>query len=345
MTIQDKSNQKVKFYYTATVTDAENGLISEQYKGEGPQKHFDGFVGIDAVGVQNAYTKSLEYYDGLVYNWLKTFEILDADKKNVISIKNIVMDTPEKLFSVDDRGTGSMTGRVMLPAINVTEGNFKKVLNRGNVLATAQRRKRQYFDDENKNYVEVICSYHQIDLSYDITLWAKTKTEMQMLIEQLFLPFQPEAFFYLSIPDIYFEEVIQASITDLNRSTAIDPDGERLLRADATLFLQAFIPVGISKIEKTIKDVVLEFTQTGVQYDDSTLPVYLFEQKEPRTQWTVCYTLIGSNPSVAVIDDNNQVMLNVQLEKQLIGANNEYVVKVNFNDGLPRTGKIFIYDN
>lgn len=336
---QPLDNSHVKYQYTISPSDVEmaENLQADWWKGEGPPNQLPTLVGFQEVGVRSAYTKGLYYHDTLVLNWLKSFELLSADEREVIPVKNVIFGTPERLFAIDkEKGKGSMTGRVILPAINVSRTETLKVYDRGPVQRTA-RRQLMSTDGQFKNYVEIKSAYHMVDLTYQIDLWTKYQSEMQMLQEQILLPFLPNAYFRLLIPEYYFDEIIMVRLGGMSNTSSLEPDRERLIRTTVTLTVQGYIPVNVSKVVRTIKDLALYEVEMSVPEPEQT-----YVQEEPASEWTIALKVIGEEPHVVVFDDANNHVVDISLTWDA-DASPDPLVHVSFNDGVPRAGVAHVF--
>lgn len=335
MTGQPIDNSHVKYQYTISPSDIENGLQADWWKGEGPPKTLPILLGFQNVGVRAAYTKALYYYDTLVKKWLESFETLTADEREVIPVKNILFGTPERVFAIDkEKGIGSMTQRVVLPAINFVRKDITKVYDRGPTQRTARRR-IDPTEDKFLNYAEIKSTYHLVDLPYQIDFWTKYQSEMQMLQEQILLPFMPNGYFRLIMPEYYFDEIIMVRLGGIVDTSALEPEGERLIRCTANITLQAYIPVNVSKIVRTMKSVVLEPMDVTQQFR-------IYTQEQPSDEWNIALRTEGGEPRIVVFDDQNNHIVEVVLEWN-VADNGEPAVRVRFLDNVPRVGTAYVF--
>jgi hypothetical protein len=345
-------NPLIGYEYTVNPSDTSEE-IPNQWKNYGTfDDRLPTLVGFQNTGVRNAYTKFLFYYDTLVLNWIKTFQIMSADEKEVIPVTNIQYGTPERLFAVDpEKGTGSVTERIILPAISTHMTSLSRVFNRAPTLRSTSRYKipsDMTCDGtlgDFTNYYELKSNYHVVDLPYQIDLYTKYKSEMIMLIEQIMLPFGPHAYFRLIVPEVNtdlprtntnfpydFDEYIMVHLTDLTDASDLEPgEGERKLRTTVSISLEAYIPIKVSKYIKSIKKIVADVTPYySVPVADTVASLtpadvaawtvfmldldltFVYQQRVPALTWNVSHNL-GKYPHVIVVDTNgNVVMANVQ---------------------------------
>jgi hypothetical protein len=311
------ADSKILFNYTEPGSYIPSDA-GDKWKGPGPQNQYEPFVGFKEVGVESGYTGVLRMYDELVGGWLKTFELYDAAKKEKYPVNNVVHGTPERLFAVNPvENVGSAVTRVTLPAISYRRTGITRRFDRGAVLRDGQQR-LYHTDSKFKNYIEIKSTYHMLDLDFQIDLWTKYISEMQMLIEQVLLPFAPHAYFKLNIPDILFSEVILVRLSSITDTSQLETgDGDRLIRSTATIQLEGYLPVNVSKIARTIKAVQNDYVQVEYENTDSTnstpasssseTSVMEYTQLDASTIWTVNHGL-GVNPAnsdISVVDASN----------------------------------------
>lgn len=302
--------------YNYTVNPSDISFV-DQWKGTSPQDQLPTLVGFQEVGVRSAHTKFFSYYDILMKKWMETFQILSADEKDTIPVTNIVYGTPERLFAIDkDQGIGSMTERVTLPAISFRRTSMTRRFDRGPTL----RQNRKIIvptDDTFMNYTEIKSVHHLIDLVYQIDFWAKYQTEIQMLLEQALLPFGPQAYFQLIVPEYDFNEVVMVHLTDMSDNSALEPgDNERIIRHTVGIKIESYIPVSVSKIVRTIKAVNIDWKEVKYLNDPTnnmvaarvnSIPVFGFKQMIASQVWSIVHNL-GRIPKLTVVDENNNIL-------------------------------------
>ena len=315
------NNPKILQTYTVGIkTEGEGYDASLEWKGPDTQQTFDFILGVNTIGVKNSYSGFLEVYDRMLINWLKKFEILSADGSEVIPITNVIFGVPERTFAANQlEGKGSLIGRINLPAISVNRTDNVRSVNRGPTLAISHKQ-RVYFDDVTKKYVESLGVHKLIDLKYVINFWAKTQVELQMMIEQFLLPFQPDFYFLVKVPQIAFEEVIRCKFEDSITQTSLiaSPDIERIVRASANITLEAYLPTLPSRIERAIGTMAFQKiekdendkTQTeNLNNNEALATTMLYEhiQDTKDTNWVIDYNYSPYNHLVVFDDNGNYI--------------------------------------
>jgi hypothetical protein len=318
---------RVGYQYTVFPSREEAKAVQDDlWKGDLKKEAYSELVGLTDVGVRNAYTKILEHYDEMIKGWLDTFEILSADGKEVIPVTNIVYGTPERVFAVNkSAGIGSVTSRVSLPAISFRRSGMTRNYSRGATLRNA-RRDLVYSDDRFKNYVEIASTYHLVDIEYDVSFITKYQTEMQMLLEQALLPQGPQSYFRLVVPELDFDQFIMCKLgANISDGSTLDPnEGERVLKTSVVLELEAYIPIKVSRIARTIRNLAtnFNFTVSGNRYctPDTTAittlwenTVYTYVQTTPATSWIIIHNL-GHTVSPTVNDSTNALLTDYTID-------------------------------
>jgi hypothetical protein len=307
--------------YTVGIKNEGEGYdASYQWKGSEEQTTYDFILGLNSRGVKNAYSGFLEVYDGMLKKWFKGFEILDAANQDVIPVTNITYGVPERLFSANQKeGVGNMMGRINLPAISFVRTDSTRVVNRGPTLAISHKR-RVWFDDLTKKFVESKGVHKQMDLKYTVNFWTKYQQELQMLTEQFLLPFQPDFYFSIYAPQIDFAEVIRCHFDNTIAQTSLiaAADTERMVRASATFTLEAYLPTLPSRVEKSITSVFLQKKASEAVASSTTTTeelrelvtiekLYTHEQDTASTTWTIAYAPTTTQHLV-VWDANSDVV-------------------------------------
>lgn len=295
---------------------------------EEENKLFSLFVGHQTVGVKAAYNSMFFHYTALVMEWLKTFEIESADGKEVIPISNVVFASPDRAFSIDtEKGIGSLTQRTVLPAISFSRKSISKILDRGPTL----RDVRKYVvpsEGDFQNFIEIRTSYHILDIPYQVDFWTRTQSELDMLTSQFLLPFLNEAWFKLTVPKIDFEEFIMMKMAGtIDDSSDLEPNtGQRIIRNTAGIVLQAYLPVNVSRIERTIKKVGFDIINPSKEPDPVTNTIspdeatvwtqflaniessIIYRQENPNNLWNITHNL-NKLPTVVVTDYSGNILV------------------------------------
>ena len=312
---------KIGYEYTVFPSREEAKAVQDDlWKSDIAKEAYSELVGLTDVGVRNAYTKILQYYDEMIRGWLTTFEILSADEKEVIPITSVDYGTPERVFATNKKtGSGSLTGRFILPAITFRRSGMTRNYSRGATLRNA-RRDLVYSDDVFKNYVEIASTYHLVDLEYEINFITKYQTEMQMLIEQALLPQGPQSYFRLVVPELDFDQFIMGKLgANIVDGSILDPnEGERVLKTSVTLLLEAYIPIKVNRVAKSMKKItanmILVDNQTRFVAPDFSVAtnlwkssVYTYTKSSPDIIWIINHNL-NKIVTVTVVDDINNIL-------------------------------------
>ena len=143
---------------------------------------------------------------------------------------------------------------------------------------------------------------------------------MQMLIEQALLPQGPQSYFRLVVPELDFDQFIMGKLgANIVDGSILDPnEGERVLKTSVTLLLEAYIPIKVNRVAKSMKKItanmILVDNQTRFVAPDFSVAtnlwkssVYTYTKSSPDIIWIINHNL-NKIVTVTVVDDINNIL-------------------------------------